>query len=89
MPSPAYPKKPETRSYIDYKKSELFGQLLSSIEEQENQGGLCEGGLTLFDSREEAEAFERRYREKYGRDLPDNFHIIIGGRINKPDDSGL
>ena len=32
MPSPAYPKKPETRSYIDYKKSELFSQLLTSIE---------------------------------------------------------
>ena len=32
MPSPAYPKKPETRSFIDSRKSELFDQLLTSIE---------------------------------------------------------
>ncbi len=32
MPSPVYPKKSETRSYIDFKKSELFNQLLTSIE---------------------------------------------------------
>ena len=89
MPSPAYPKKPETRSYIDSKKSELFGQLLTSIEEQENQRGLSGGGLTVFESEEEAETFERWYREKYRSDLPDSFHIIIAQRINKPHNSGL
>ena len=78
----------EKESFITYKKEEPYDQLLSSIEEQENQGGLSGLMTPVFDSEEEAEAFERRCRERYGRNLPNTVPILIATRVNKPEDLG-